>query len=366
VHDLAIHDNDLIAATVGRAIWVLDDLSPLRQQPDSDGKTPMLHAPAAAVRLRANDNRDTPFTPETPLGQNPPTGAMIDYFLPETVTSEVALEVRDAAGVLIRRFSSSAVEPDLESSPYFTADWLKSAPALSTAAGPHRFVWNLRMERPKAIEYQYSNTASRSEGAELTPQGPLVLPGDYRVTLLVGGERYEQPLRILPDPRVTVSGADAEASVAFAKILSQDLYRVWRAYAEIGAIRRTLLGDLDRARSRQLPGAVGRLEGFDRLLRSLTDGDREETLSLAANGDVLANLATDVEGSDRRPTASQLEVRKATSARVEIAVQRWRSLQDRQRPVINRELSAWGLNPLMVPDAVHLRSAAAPEGSDLP
>ena len=347
-------------------IWVLDDISPLRQWDLSNGEKIVLYTPSPTIRLRANQNKDTPFTPETPLGQNPPTGAVVDYFLAEKSATGVELEVHDAAGALIQKFSSTAPESDIETSPYFTADWCKEPQVLSADAGSHRFVWNLRMPRPRAIEYQYSNTASRTDGAALTPEGPLVLPGEYRLTLRVADKSVERALIILPDPRVTASASDMEASERLAEDLTRDLHRIWQAYAEVGAIRIQIIDNLPMLKVKHATGLLRQLEEFDRALLELVSTEGEESGSFVANGEILANLETDIEGSDRRPTEAQRQVRAAANARTDETIYRWQRLQAERLVAINRQLVEVHLPPLVVPDAAHLRSVAAPEGVDVP
>src|SRR5262249_12935291 len=85
VTDLLVHDRDLILGTMGRAIWVMDDLGPLRQAATiAPGARAVLFRPSPALRLRANQNRDTPLPSEEPAGRNPPAGAVIDYWLAES------------------------------------------------------------------------------------------------------------------------------------------------------------------------------------------------------------------------------------------------------------------------------------------
>ena len=129
VRDLLVHDNDLIAATQGRAIWILDDLSPLRQL---DASTPAqaarLFTPAPAFRLRPNQNKDTPLPAETALGTNPPNGAIIDYMLPAGAR-RVSIEIHAADGSLLRRFASDDATPAVTVKPYFSAAWLQPSRA---------------------------------------------------------------------------------------------------------------------------------------------------------------------------------------------------------------------------------------------
>src|SRR5439155_1044512 len=185
VEDLQVHGNDLVAATNGRALWILDDVTPLRQtMPERSGavgSSPYLFAPAAAVRVRRNVSHDTPLPPETPMGQNPPAGAVIDYVLPRAVAGPVALEILDSAGRIVRSFSSADEPEKVAATRYFAQEWLKPAAPLSGAAGHHRFVWDLRGPRPKAEEYEYSIAAISGEDTPAEPEGVLVPPGIYSV-----------------------------------------------------------------------------------------------------------------------------------------------------------------------------------------
>jgi photosystem II stability/assembly factor-like uncharacterized protein len=206
VSDLLVHGNDLIAATQGRAIWILDDLSPLRQLSVDASKPPAhLFRPADAFHLRRDENRDTPPPPETPLGKNPPAGAVIDYALGKDSTGPVSLEILDGNGGLVRRFASDAVPERPEAERYFAEAWLEPEPVPSAAAGHHRFVWDLRMARPKAAAYEYSIAAIWNEGTPAEPQGTLVPPGVYSVRLTAGGKAQTQPLTLRMDPRVHVA-----------------------------------------------------------------------------------------------------------------------------------------------------------------
>src|SRR5262249_40561581 len=109
VRDLLAHHDDLMAATQGRGIWALDDVSPLRAiAAGATREAVHLVPPAPAVRLRSSESRDTPPPPETPLGQNPPTGAVFDYWLATAARGPVMLTITDASGALVRRFRSDA------------------------------------------------------------------------------------------------------------------------------------------------------------------------------------------------------------------------------------------------------------------
>jgi photosystem II stability/assembly factor-like uncharacterized protein len=368
VHDLLVKDRNLVAATVGRALWVLDDLAPLRQRAaDGAAHAPRLYAPSPAYRLRRNQNKDTPLTPETALGRNALTGAVFDYYLPRAANGAVELEIRDAAGALVRRFSSADAPEQLGAEPYFAPRWIKEERRLSREAGAHRFVWDLRYPRPRAVEYQWSIAASPFEGTTLTPAGPLALPGDYRVALLVDGRRLEAPLAILPDPRVAASGAALAAALAFSRELAADLAAIWRGHAEIGAVR-SAITERRAAAARQQAGASvdGPLAALDAALEPAIAGEAEASFGLAHAGAALAAIETDVEGADREPTAAQREAAARIREAMRAALTRWQGIQDSELKAANRALVAARLAPLVVPDAAHLRPAEGPAAEDLP
>ncbi len=206
ISDLLVHKGDLIAATQGRGIWILDDLSPLRQISDKVVTSPVyLFNPERAWRMRSNTNSDTPWPPETPLGQNPPDGATIDYWLKDNAQGTVKLSIYDLKGNLIRSFSSDDKPENLPANRYFNKRWLGTKSELSTQAGMHRFVWDLRYPRPKALHYSYSIAAVWTAGTPVVPMGPLVMPGKYKIVLTVGGKNYDRILEVKLDPRIKIS-----------------------------------------------------------------------------------------------------------------------------------------------------------------
>ena len=205
MRDLWIEGNDLIVATHGRSFWILDDIAPLRQL---DGlkaeREPVLFKPAEAYRIRRNTNTDTPLPPDEPAGQNPPDGAVIDYALPASVQGAVTLEILDGNDKLVRRYSSTDVpEPGPEelSRQLIPLYWLRMPATLPASAGMHRWVWDLRYPTPTATRYEYPISAVPHDTPR-TPQGPLALPGTYRVRLTANGKALTAPLTIKIDPRV--------------------------------------------------------------------------------------------------------------------------------------------------------------------
>ncbi len=166
IRDLTIHGNDLIAGTHGRSFWILDDITPLRQV------NQVLFAPEEAIRWRWNRNTDTPLPPEMPVGQNPPDGAILDYTL-KANSGPVTLDIYNAKGELVRRYSSNDQPPQPEKDLNVPTYWIRPPQTLSNEAGMHRFVWDLRYAPPKSLQHEYPISAIYRNTPE-EPRGALV------------------------------------------------------------------------------------------------------------------------------------------------------------------------------------------------
>jgi photosystem II stability/assembly factor-like uncharacterized protein len=207
VRDLIIKDNDLVVATHGRGFWILDDITSLRQINNEVIDRNFLFKPSSGIRVRWNNNTDTPLPPDEPAGQNPPDGAIIDYYLKSKTNGEVTLEVFDAKGNIVRRYSSNDTLykiPEVDIPLY----WIRPQQILSADAGSYRFIWDLHytpLNLPASypIAAIYKNTAP-------SPTSPWVMPGNYIVKLKVNGQTFSQPLVIRMDPRVKTSLADLQ------------------------------------------------------------------------------------------------------------------------------------------------------------
>ncbi len=202
IRDLVIKDDDIVVGTHGRSFWILDDITPLRQATTNAGT--VLFKPQRAYRVRWNMNPDTPLPPEEPAGQNPPDGAVINYYLSGKVAKPVTLEITDATGKLVRQYSSDEKPytiPDVNLPAY----WIRPQQLLSGEAGTHRFMWDMHYP-PLDLPPSYPIAATYHQTAP-DPTSPWVMPGTYTVKLTVGGKTYTQPLVITMDPRVKTSTA---------------------------------------------------------------------------------------------------------------------------------------------------------------
>ena len=208
IRDLVVKRDDLVVATHGRAFWILDDVSPLREMDARvAGSSAYLFKPAAAMRMRGNRNKDTPLPPETPAGQNPPDGAVLYYSLKSAARSEVSIEILDRRGGLIRKYSSGDPARVKDRELPFPDHWRVPTSPPSMAAGLHRWVWDLRYPSPAGTHDYSMATAFGQDTAEL-PEGPMVVPGEYQVRLTVDGRAFIQALHVAMDPRVKTPASD--------------------------------------------------------------------------------------------------------------------------------------------------------------
>ncbi|CAH0995172.1 Ycf48-like protein [Emticicia aquatica] len=206
IRDLVIKDDDIVVGTHGRSFWILDDITPLRQITTSLAKNDaILYKPQNTYRVHWSTYTDTPITQEEPQGQNPPDGAIINYYLKDKAKGTVTLEFFDLNGKSVRKFSSDDKPyelPDLNIPLY----WIRPQQILSADAGSHRFMWDLHyapLNLPPSypISAVYQNTAPDATS-------PWVMPGNYTAKLTVNGQTFTQTFNVKIDPRVKTSATD--------------------------------------------------------------------------------------------------------------------------------------------------------------
>jgi hypothetical protein len=307
--------------------------------------------------VRFDNNHDTPLAPETPVGENPPEGAVIDYWLPGAPKGPLTLTIRDASGAVVRTFSSADKPEDLPADRYFAADWVKPQPVLSATAGAHRWVWDLRQPRPKAVTYNYSIAAVWGLDTPLDPRGQFVEPGRYTVTLSADGREQTVPLEVLPDPRVL--NADYHAARLFSESLYAPMEIAWRGYAETKAVRDQLAKRIAQIHD---PALLAEAKALD---AKLTPPDVPNTGFEGESG-TLASLETSAEASDSRPSAGLRDIATRTLAEVSSDWAAWQQTKSNDLTQLNRRLAAAGLQPISVPPEAELRTEAAAGGEELP
>jgi photosystem II stability/assembly factor-like uncharacterized protein len=248
VNDLIVKDSDLAVATHGRAFWILDDLSPIQQWQDSIKNDDVhLFAP------RATNHTAFPghfFGPTGSAGQNPPAGAIINYYLkseikkPEKKAGDapaaeakkdapVKIEILDEAGKVVRTYPSKNPPPEGEEGGFQR----ERGGGIPTEAGINRFVWDLHYEGATRI----ANSPLWGGSTE----GPVALPGKYQVRLTVNGKSQTAPFEIVPDPRLKLTQDDYKKQF---DLMSAILGKVTQVHDAIGQMRdvRTQINGLNK------------------------------------------------------------------------------------------------------------------------
>lgn len=335
MRDLQVHENDLIVGTHGRSIWILDDLSPLRQlAAASRASGAFLYQPTTAYRVRWNQNTDTPLPPDEPAGQNPPDGAVIDYHLTAAATGPVTLEIRDARGRVVRRFSSADTVP-VDSGLNIPDYWKRPPQTLSTAAGMHRFVWDLHHTPPSALSHSYPISAIyRDTWRE--PRGPVALPGRYEVRLNAGGRVLTQPLTIRLDPRVRVFPAALQQQFTTANRMAAAMERSYDALQAVRALR----GQIRALQGGVITGPLAdTVTALDRAIVAIETGGRRVHNEAAGLLDL-------IDGVDAAPTTQAARAVTALEGRLTQLLARWDAIRRRDVPRVNARLKAAGLTEL--------------------
>ena len=321
IRDLVVKDNDLVAATHGRSFWVLDDVGPLRELTGSalgarlSARGSALGTPARAWRIRRSVSDNTPVPPELEAGTNPPAGAILDYWLAKEPSGAVTIEILDGKGGLVRRVASDDPASLPFVPPQISAGWIGAgAPPPTKRAGHNRYTWDLRYAHPPVTEYGFGMNVVTGSGAEQQPVGPLVLPGTYRVRLIVGGDTATQSLSVVQDPRVHASRKALEEQMSLALAISQTI----REQTEISRAARAMHDALWGIR----------LEGLDSATRAHVTSVSAATDSITHALDVdLAGLLMSVESADREPTQQARDAFAAIRLRVADAARRWKKIQ---------------------------------------
>jgi hypothetical protein len=236
--DLVVHGNDLVLGTYGRGIWVLDDISPLRQMTAGTTTEPVhIFAPGEAVRVRRNVGNDTPFPPEVPHALNPPDGALIYYWLATKPAGAIMLDVLDVAGKVVRHMTSGPVEPVKEAArPPEPNFWIAPPFQLPAETGGNRTNWDLRADAPVAFTHSFEINANPGL-TPASPEGPLVPPGTYTLRLTVDGKTYDRAVTVVNDPRSPATVADVRAQYALQTRIVAAMQASWDGYQQVAAAR---------------------------------------------------------------------------------------------------------------------------------
>ncbi|HEY6946454.1 MAG TPA: hypothetical protein VI431_15045, partial [Candidatus Acidoferrum sp.] len=348
VRDLVVHENDLVIATFGRSFWVLDNVTPLRQIDAHVAAADVwLYQPATAYRVRPGNDESTPIPDDEALAANPPSGAVVDYYLKEKSVAPIQLEIFNNDGRLVRRFASDDEIPKVNANELpFPASWVPEPPRLSLEAGMHRFVWDLRYPPAKGVRASFRR-----------PSGPLALPGKYTVQLTARGKNNTQTLTVKMDPRVKATQEELVRQFELASKLSARQNEVAMALQQIAQLRKQT-----DARKKDASGKleiVKALEGLDQKLEAMVAPDAgagfglfglalpsKEAETLAKVASALNGLMAIVESADAAPTEDAQTASEKWDKAAEETLARWADFQNKDLASVNALLKKENLKPV--------------------
>ena len=355
---------------------MLDDISPLRQITESAAQSEeYLFKPAIAYRVRRDTNTDTPIPPDEPTAQNPPDGAIIDYFLAQPTTAPVTLEILDGQGKLARKFSDAdKPEPSAEelSKELIPQYWIRMPKILSSSAGMHRWVWDLRYPSPRAPRSEYPIAAVPGDTPRL-PLGPMAVPGQYTVRLTVRGLMFTEPLILKMDPRVKTSqeglALEFQKEQVLAKMMTQNTEALMRVRSLREQLQKLTGKASDASTATGASSSAGKISGpladaisaFDKKLSLILGGAggrggfvaaTSAAPTLGRSAGAIAGLYGEIDRADAAPTAAQLAAIDATEKDFSAVLKLWQEFQATDVPALNRQLKSAGLTELRIEAAL--------------
>ncbi len=352
IRDLVIHNDDVVVGTHGRSFWILDDITPLRQLNETATNSPVyLFAPQVAYRVKRNVNTDTPLPPEEPAGQNPPDGAIINYYFKENPTTPVTLEIVDNMTQVVRRFSSDDVPIPVNPVDYAVPTyWFRPHQQLVAKAGLQRFVWDLKYAPPPAFGHGFPISAIYRD-TPLYPLGPSVPPGSFTIKLTANGRTVTQHLIVKMDPRVTVPEEDLTTQFSISLVAYKAMQQSFDAVERVRKLRvqiKNLIERVDRGplaealsaldKKAAAIGGEGSSEASSPGLPGGTIDMREPNLTRLNGG--FSSLLEHLQSADRSPTQPMVTAASELQQTLKKLVADWEAFKSTEVSAINQQLRA--------------------------
>src|SRR5213082_1827987 len=323
IHDLVVKDDDLVAATHGRSFWVLDDTTPLRQlSAQSSQEDVILYQPENAVRLHYPEE----FDKRQPVGDNPPSGAIINYYFKGAPKDEVSLDILDASGKVVRHLSSK--EKKEGEQPPEWPDRVERPKKIPANQGMNRFAWDLRYEDPIQVPGAFYSGVG--------PRGPLAPPADYQVKLTVGGKSQTAPLHLAIDPRTKGAEGAVQKQFALATQVNESMSRLHQAVNEIRDLKSQIqtlhkrFGDDPKlkpglAAADDLDHKMSEIE--QKLIQVNMKGSEGNLAFPDMLNERFETFSHTIESGDKEPTQGQLNVFQMLSNQLEEQLKKWAELK---------------------------------------
>ena len=344
IHDLVVKDDDLVAATHGRSFWVLDDVTPLRQVTTQSAQADtILYQPETALRLHYPEEIDK----RQPVGDNPPPGAIIDYYFKSAPKDEVTIDILDASGKLVRHLSSK--EKKNGAQPPEWPDRVERAKTIPANEGMNRFAWDLRYDDPVQIPGAFYPGNG--------PKGPLALPGEYQVKLTVSGKSQNTPLHLAIDPRTKGAEPALQKQFDLSKRVNDRISELHQAVNEIREVKSQIQSLHKRVEAD--PRLKAALTAADDLDHKMCDVEQqlvqvktkssEGTLAFPSMlNEKFDTFSHAIDAGDSAPTKSHLDVFQALSDRLDQQVKKWAQIKSDDVPKVSALIKQLDLPALVI------------------
>jgi hypothetical protein len=396
VTDLAVRGNDLIAATQGRGFWILDDLTPLRSiaanPKEAAARKAYLYEVSPALRLA---NAFTPpGSPPPGLGQNPPTGVVLHYWLKEAPKAKdaekVKLEILTADGQGIRTFTGKPAEDRKDLEPRPAGEGMKEVEEktgeaaqeknaelgkdkggeaekeaelekekdedeekvkIPTEAGLNRFVWDMTWPQGKDFPGMILWSGQ--------PPAPVAVPGSYQARLTVGDETFTQPFEIRKDPRSSATQEDLEAQFRFLMDVRDKLTETHDAIRRIREVRAQLDDTKKRLRGKEDMKPVldaakeldKKMTAVEEVLYQTKNRSSQDPLNFPIRlNDKLTGVADSASLGDFKPTAQAVEVKEQLIQAIDAELAKLRQVWEGDLARFNELAREKGVAAVIVPD----------------
>ncbi len=329
IHDLAIKNDNLIAATHGRSFWMIDDLTPLHQlSAEVASRTFYLFKPMPSYRMPGGGGWGEPNRKLE--GENHPGGVMVHYFIGAVdEKTEARMEFLEMNGTVIKTFSNKTKE---------------RGDMLTIKKGGNRFVWNMRYPGyktfPGMVYYGSPNL------------GPKAVPGKYKVRLTVNGQSVEQEFEILKDPRIKSTQEDLQAQFDFIVKARDKVSEANQGVIDIRKIKQDLGYLKDKIGSdpqyKDLMDASKKFEDqlteIENNIHQTKNRSVQDPLNYGIKlNNRLAHLVVEQGGGDFRPTAQGEAVRQELTRKVDAELQKLRTVIDGNVDAINKMIKDKGI-----------------------
>ncbi len=344
VQDLVVHGDDMVIATHGRSFWILDDISALRQAREVDlSRAAWLYAPATAVRVDNDLFLGTPLPPEEPTAENPPSGAILDYWL-KTAAKHVSIEIFDANQNLIRSFSADDPREVNRSAVAIADRWLPKPEVVETSPGMHRLLWNLAWGDTRGKEIVATDEYSAL-------RGPRVVPGAYKVRLTVDGQVFTQTLAVSMDPRSPVTPQELNQQLELGRQIFAEALEVRQVLSDVRGVQKQVTAFEPKLSVHdQLRTEVLQLQSEIKKLLNGSEGEPGSISGLEQANTGIASALRVVQSSDRTIPSQAREVFQEALIAKQASVDQWNAIKAGRLQQLNQRLRQANLAPIAASD----------------